>query len=178
MKRLIAVVLGCTFFSGATASDWIEVNNDEDGATFVNIGDLKSQKLKNTQSVGAWVKSVYKIPQINQDISNDEPIKEFWFMRWYQCQGRTVSDPVEVVFYGVDGNFVNSYSEDTSMVSFQHVTPDTIESNIHTVVCTVDLANQIEKIKERGPVNDYEYRRLENEYPYQFRLLQNYDGSN
>lgn len=178
MKKLFVVVLWCMLFNGANASSWIEVIEDEDGTTFVNIDDLKKEKIKNIQSVGAWVKNIYTVPQIDEDLDNNEPIEEFKVMRWYQCQGRRISDPVEMTFYGLNGKVVYSYSEDTNKISFNHVTPDTIESNIHTVVCMVDLANYIEKLKERGPVSEYDYQRLEAEYPYQFKLLQEYNSSN
>lgn len=178
MKKLLAVALGCMFFSGATASSWIEVNEDEEGITSVNVEDLKKERIKNIQSVGAWVKSIYKVPQTNKELGNGEPITEFRTMRWYQCQGRRISDPVEITFYGINGEVIDSYSEETSRPSFKHVTPDTIESNIHTVVCMMDLTNQIEKLKERGPVSEYDYRRLKNEYPYQFKLIQEYKNSN
>lgn len=178
MKRFLMFLVGCILSISATASDWMELNDDEEATISVNVVDLKNQRIKNINSVGAWVKSVYKSPQINQDIGDGKPIAKFISMHWHQCQSRSVSDPVEVAFYGVKGEFIDSYSEETSAVSFRHVTPDTIESNIHTVVCIVDLTNQIEKLKERGPVSDYDYRRLKNEYPYQFRLIQEYNSPN
>lgn len=161
----------CASSFSATESDWMEISDDKDTTVSVNVVDLKNQKIKNINSVGAWVKSVYKTPQVNEGFGEGKPIAKFLSMHWYQCKIRSVSDPIEITFYGADGNFIDSYSEETKNISFRHVTPDTIESNIQTAVCMSDLANQMEKIRDSGSVSDYDYRRLKSEYPYEFKLL-------
>lgn len=174
MFRFLAVFAVCVIPVAATASDWVEILDDDEVVVSVNAVDLKKQRLKGFNSIGAWVKTTYKTPMPSDGIANGKPIAKFLSMNWYQCQNRRVSDSVEAAFYGTKGEFLDSYSEETSLVDFRHVAPDTVESNIQTVVCVVDLSNQIDTKKMNGGMSDYYYRQLKLEYPYEFKLLQDY----
>lgn len=174
MFRFLAIFAVCVISVAAKASDWVEIFDDDEVVVSVNTVDLKKQRLKGFNSIGAWMKTTYKTPMPIDGIANGKPIAKFLSMNWYQCQNRKSSDSVEVAFYGTKGEFLDSYSEETSLVDFRHVAPDTIESNIQTVVCVVDLSNQIDTKKMNGGMSDYYYRQLKLEYPYEFKLLKDY----
>lgn len=177
MFKFIAALTMCTFPFAAIATEWMEVSDNEETIVSVNTSDLRNQKIKNVNSVGAWVKKTYKVPKKNESIGINKPISEVMSMSWHQCQTRVVSDPIEIVFYGVNGDVLDTYSEEAGKVKFRHVTPDTVESNIQTVTCMIDMVSQMQKLEKGDSLSDYDYRRLEYEYPYEFKLMKDFSNS-
>lgn len=171
MIKRILILMGCMLSIAAADPDWMEISDDAEVTVYVNVIELKHQKFKNVQSVGAWMKSTFKGHKSHSEIGDGKPIAEFRAMHWYQCRDKKISDAVEMAFYGKNGGLIDSYSEDGDAVMFKHAIPDTIESSLYTTVCLVDLSNEFAKLKERGVVSDYDYRKLEENYPNQVRLL-------
>lgn len=177
MIKNILILTGCLFSIAATDLDWMEVSDNSEATVYVNVVELKHQRFKGVQSVGAWTKSTLKKTESRAEIGNGMPIAEFRAMHWYQCRDKKISDPIDMVFYGKNGEFLDSFSEESSVIAFRNAIPDTIESSIYTTVCLVDFSNEFAKIREKGEVSEYDYRKLEENYPNQVRLLKEIEGT-